>query len=464
MTHTKSLMAAVALAASLTVLAAPLVAEGADGARTYAADTIPNPTTAGTGYVTSIGGYLSDGEVAELNALITGIEADTTAEIAVVVVPALSDDIFTAAQALFDAWGIGKKSNDNGILIIASIEDRDFRTHVGYGMEGTLTDAGISLLQESVVIPAFKEGRYGDGLVAYVSRLGEVLRDPSALAEIQAQSESKSQATNPLGVFILLVIGAALCLVAFGVMPGYIRDVRSARRRGFTSYERVVALETKSVGKPGFALPACLFPLGGGLLYAGLAALGASIAQVGLVWACVLPGAGFVASVAALIWRERIRRGIIARWRSDPRACPECGQPMAKLSEVDDDRYLAPFQITEEKLKSSDYDVWVCAACATATIEKYRGGRYALYTACPTCGGLTAKQTRRVTLTPPTYVSAGVAQLQFACLSCAATFTKDIPIPKLTASSGGSGGKSGGGGGSSFGGGRSGGGGSTSHW
>jgi uncharacterized protein len=142
---------------------------------------------------------------------------------------------------------------------------------------------------------------------------------------------------------------------------------------------------------------------------------------------------------------------------------------MEKLSETDDDKYLKPFQITEERIKADDYDVWVCPSCKASTVEKYRAGRYFLYAQCPSCGGQTAKQTGRFVVVSPTYESAGQASLVFTCLSCKHEFSKVAIIPRLTrsSSSSGSGVSSsfgGSGGGSSFGGGSSGGGGSTSSW
>jgi uncharacterized protein len=74
--------------------------------------------------------------------LVAGIERDTTAEIAVVVVPSLEDDIFYARPGRCSTTGkIGKADKDNGLLIVAAIEDRNIRTHTGYGMEGIFTDA-----------------------------------------------------------------------------------------------------------------------------------------------------------------------------------------------------------------------------------------------------------------------------------------------------------------------------------
>ncbi len=468
----------------VTLLLCSLIAIGStwadDGQSAWSAESIPNPTKSGTGYVTSIGGYLTDAEIATINELIVGIEKDTSVEIAVVVVPSLAEDIFTESQALFDAWKIGKEGKDNGLLIVASIEDRDFRTHTGYGMEGVFTDAALSLMQESIVIPEFREGRYGKGIIDYVTELGRVIRDPTALEELNAREslpvtervdtrtirERLSGLGDELvpflvfsGIGFLIILGAAVSLVA------ETRAVLGNRRKKFATYASVVAVEGKGIGKNGFGAPAFLFPFGAVFFSVGLA-IGdffglRQIATFGLL----PPGIGLAFTLVATIWSGFVRKGIIRRWRRDPRECPECGGEMRRLSEKDDDAYLLPTQIREEEIKSEDYDVHVCSACGASTIEKFRGSRYALFTACPSCKAMASRQKRREVVRRPSYTMAGEAMLYFECEACSHTFTKTASIPKLTRSSGSSGssGRSSGGG-SSFGGGRSGGGGASSSW
>ncbi len=466
----------ITLLLSLCLLAGPLHADADDNA--WSASSIPNPTEAGTGYVTSIGGYLTEEEITAINEIIVSIERDTSVEIAVVVVPSLVDDIFTESQGVFDAWGIGKAGKDNGLLIVASIEDRDFRTHTGYGMEGLLTDAAISVLQETIVIPAFREGRYGEGIVNYVTEIGRIVRDPSVqdgllsseYAPVAEESGQRNRFSNfrenALPFFLFGGIGFLILIGAYVSFVKEIRAVLTTRRVQHRTYSGIQAFEAKGFGTQGFSLPAFFFPFGAVFFSIGLAIGGflsfKEIATVGIL----PPIVGLASSVIGMGWSRIIRNGIIAQWRASPRDCPECGGQMRRLSETEDDAYLEPTQIKEEELKAEDYDVHVCSACGASTVEKFRGNRYDLYTTCPICNALASKQQRREVTRRPTYSMAGEAMLHFACLACGHSFTKSSPIPRLTRSSGSSGGSSGGSssGGSSFGGGRSGGGGSSSSW
>ena len=74
------------------------------------------------------------------------------------------EDIEGFAVRAFEAWKLGEKGKDNGILVIVAREDRKVRIETGYGNEGALTDAQAGRIIRSTIAPAFREGRYGDGL------------------------------------------------------------------------------------------------------------------------------------------------------------------------------------------------------------------------------------------------------------------------------------------------------------
>jgi uncharacterized protein len=69
--------------------------------------------------------------------------------------------------------GIGKSGKDNGVLVLAAIDQREWRIEVGYGLEGDITDIECNLIAQQYLMPAFKEGNYGEGLYDTVVALGE---------------------------------------------------------------------------------------------------------------------------------------------------------------------------------------------------------------------------------------------------------------------------------------------------
>lgn len=161
-----------------------------------------------------------------------------------------------------------------------------------------------------------------------------------------------------------------------------------------------------------------------------------------------------------LLWRwTRIRRH---------RRCRECKINRDKLSEQADDEHLVDGQITEERIRSVDYHVYVCRKCSSSSTLANRAW-FSGYSSCRQCHFRTMS-TSSTTISAATYHSSGTGRKTENCSHCDhhSTYTFTIPMRvKSTSSSSSSGssfGGGGGGGGSSFGGGSSGGGGAGSSW
>lgn len=141
------------------------------------------------------------------------------------------------------------------------------------------------------------------------------------------------------------------------------------------------------------------------------------------------------------------------RWkRRHPRICPVDGARMDLLDEDWDDNHLQAGQVTEETLKSVDYDVWHCPKCAHATIEAYKSW-FSRYGACRSCGYRTVEGTTTI-LTAATTSSEGLKQIDYYCHHCQDRWSVTRTIPRRTES------RSSG----SFGGGSSSGGGASGSW
>lgn len=88
------------------------------------------------------------------------------------------------AQDLFTRWKIGKKGKDNGVLLLAAIQDRKVRIHVGYGLEPDLTDARCGEIIRENIRPRFKTGAYGAGILAGID--GIIAAIPGGTAAVPA--------------------------------------------------------------------------------------------------------------------------------------------------------------------------------------------------------------------------------------------------------------------------------------
>ena len=94
-------------------------------------------------------------------------EARTSDEIAVTVVPNTGKQTIEAwSTALFNAWGVGKKNKNNGVLLVVAVDDRRVRLETGPGMSARLSDEAAGEIVQTVIIPRFAEGAYAAGILA----------------------------------------------------------------------------------------------------------------------------------------------------------------------------------------------------------------------------------------------------------------------------------------------------------
>jgi len=139
------------------------------------------------GFVNDFAGLLSSSARAQLETQLVQLEQDTTAEVVVVTISTLNDEpIEYYANELFNDWGIGKTGEDNGILFLISLEDRQTRIEVGYGLESIITDGRAGRILDNDVIPNFKNGDYEQGIIAGIASIESYIRTgipPSAVEE-----------------------------------------------------------------------------------------------------------------------------------------------------------------------------------------------------------------------------------------------------------------------------------------
>lgn len=93
------------------------------------------------------------------------LQKKTGAQIVVVTVKSLDGmSIEDYAYQLFNSWGIGDKTKDNGLLLLCSYGDRKFRIEVGYGLEGKLPDGKTGRMQDEYIIPYLRNDNFDEGI------------------------------------------------------------------------------------------------------------------------------------------------------------------------------------------------------------------------------------------------------------------------------------------------------------
>lgn len=122
-----------------------------------------------TGFVNDFAGIIDTATESKLDRLLTSFEQSTTIEISVVTVPSLNEiHVADYANILFKEWGIGKKGKDNGLLILVAPVEREMWIEVGYGLEAVVNDAAAGRVYRDVMVPRFKDGDFGGGILSGV--------------------------------------------------------------------------------------------------------------------------------------------------------------------------------------------------------------------------------------------------------------------------------------------------------
>ncbi len=169
-----------------------------------------------SGRINDNANLLSPESEQRLDAMLKAYEDSTTNQFAVLTVTTLEGEtIEEYSIKVAETWKLGQKGVDNGALLIVAKDDRKLRIEVGYGLEGSLTDAATSFIINSVILPKFKEGNFEggieDGLKAMIQAADGNLNT----------SESASEAGDDIiALLIVLVVfgGFVSILTVVGVM------------------------------------------------------------------------------------------------------------------------------------------------------------------------------------------------------------------------------------------------------
>jgi uncharacterized protein len=160
--------------------------------------------------VTDLTATLNAEQIAALENKLSAFEAQKGSQIAVLIVPTTGHkEIAEFGIEVADLWKIGRRSTDDGVILIVAKDDRKLRLEVGYGLEGVIPDAVAKRVIAETITPYFKMGDYAGGLDAGITQLiglieGEMLPAPS-------ESQSKGQDD---GSFMFILFG--------GLMAGFV--------------------------------------------------------------------------------------------------------------------------------------------------------------------------------------------------------------------------------------------------
>jgi uncharacterized protein len=152
-------------------------------------------------------GLLDPAARSRLEAKLQDLEAKTSTQLVVVTLPSLDGyDIADYGYQLGRRWGIGQKGKNNGALLIVAPNERRVRIEVGYGLEGTLTDAVSRLIIDQAILPRFRVKDFSGGIERGVDDVVQVLSgDADDFKRRAAERDSRPQGGEGFGLFTIVL-------------------------------------------------------------------------------------------------------------------------------------------------------------------------------------------------------------------------------------------------------------------
>ena len=219
-------------------------------ARAHADDLQPIPPL--TAHVTDLTGTLDAQQKQALEGELSALEKSKGAQVGVLVIPTTQpEDIAQYGIRVADAWKLGRKGTDDGVILLVAKNDRRVRIEVGRGLEGAIPDAAAARVIREYITPRFRANDYYGGIHDATVALTKLVNDEPLPPPLTEEPEDHGGRIMPA-----LIAAWFVALFLRGVFGG----VPSAPRAG------LVGLASGAVGW----LVSGLLPLGIGIGVLGL--------------------------------------------------------------------------------------------------------------------------------------------------------------------------------------------------
>ncbi|HVU41277.1 MAG TPA: TPM domain-containing protein [Xanthobacteraceae bacterium] len=165
-----------------------------------------------SGRVVDDAGILPADEIKQLDAKLADLETKTTDQFVVATVKSLQGyDIQDYGVQLGRAWGIGQKGKNNGLILLVAPSEHKVGFEVGYGLEGTMTDAMTSVIIQNAILPRFRANDFSGGIERGVDDAIQVLSGDAP--ELVQQAEKRPSDSNGLSAFLPILIFLAIFII-----------------------------------------------------------------------------------------------------------------------------------------------------------------------------------------------------------------------------------------------------------
>jgi uncharacterized protein len=174
-----------------------------------------------TGRVVDEAGIIPADAAQQLTEKLAALEDKTGDQLVVATVKSLQGyDIQDYGTQLGRAWGIGQKGKNNGVILLVAPNEHKVGFEVGYGLEGTLTDALTQVIIQSDILPRFRANDYPGGIERAVDDTIQVLTGDAP--ELKQQAEKRQADNGGWGAFVpfLLILLFIIIINSLGRRGG----------------------------------------------------------------------------------------------------------------------------------------------------------------------------------------------------------------------------------------------------
>ncbi|MCA0177102.1 MAG: TPM domain-containing protein [Proteobacteria bacterium] len=185
--------------------------------------------------VTDEAALLTADERAALEAKLAAFETEAGPQIAVLTVPNTApEDIAAFAYRVASTWKIGRRDVGDGVLIIVSKDDRRVRIEVAKALEGAIPDLAARQIIDRAVRPAFREGKFAEGLSAAADQVMARIRgEHLPLPEPRGGSSQRASDGLNFSPLVFFFIGVPIIgSVLSGILGRKLGTVASAGATG----------------------------------------------------------------------------------------------------------------------------------------------------------------------------------------------------------------------------------------
>ncbi len=164
------------------------------------------------GYVNDYANMMSDQTRAKLEAELKAFEESDSTQLVILTIPSLQGEVLEEfSMKVAEAWKIGQKGKDNGIIFLVASQERKIRIEVGRGLEGRLTDLTAGRVIDLAIKPRFKRNDYNGGFTAGVHAIVDAARGEFKAEERRAPTRKKQGSPLPA-----IMIFSAIALAVLG--------------------------------------------------------------------------------------------------------------------------------------------------------------------------------------------------------------------------------------------------------